>query len=280
MGLARWPTGNKKVFFWVTDGQGRHLVFADSTGGLNSGDYDLLYGRNGGKYAGGTSSASSFQADRFSTPELPGVSFFRNRAYDRNTGRWTQEDPIGIAGGLNLYQFNGNNPVAFTDPFGLCPMCFLALAYAAYEIGSGIYDAYTAAKTLFDPDASAGQKASTVGLAVAGFVLPGGGYTALDDLANAAKAMDRGGFTAAGRSLTKHAAGQRAGSGAFPRLSGNPARINAAAQEIVEDVLTHPGTEVIRLTTGRFKGGVVYYEPSGRGVRFDEVGKFAGFVER
>lgn len=32
-----------------------------------------------------------------------------------------QEDPLGVAGGLNLYQFNGNNPVTFTDPFGLCP---------------------------------------------------------------------------------------------------------------------------------------------------------------
>ncbi|MGH7930615.1 MAG: RHS repeat-associated core domain-containing protein [Candidatus Binatia bacterium] len=46
---------------------------------------------------------------------------FRNRAYDSRTGRWTQEDPIGVAGGLNLYQFNGNDPVAYTDPFGLCP---------------------------------------------------------------------------------------------------------------------------------------------------------------
>jgi len=49
------------------------------------------------------------------------VAFFRNRAYDERTGRWTQEDPIGLAGGVNLYQFNGNNPVAYTDPFGLCP---------------------------------------------------------------------------------------------------------------------------------------------------------------
>lgn len=28
---------------------------------------------------------------------------------------------MGAAGGLNLYQFNGNNPVAYTDPFGLKP---------------------------------------------------------------------------------------------------------------------------------------------------------------
>lgn len=41
--------------------------------------------------------------------------------YDQRTGRWTQEDPLGVAGGLNLYQFNGNNPVSFSDPFGLTP---------------------------------------------------------------------------------------------------------------------------------------------------------------
>jgi uncharacterized protein RhaS with RHS repeats len=49
------------------------------------------------------------------------VSLFRNRLYDQRTGRWTQEDPLGVAGGLNLYQFNGNNPVMLTDPFGLSP---------------------------------------------------------------------------------------------------------------------------------------------------------------
>ena len=30
------------------------------------------------------------------------------------------QDPIGFAGGLNLYGYVGNNPVAYTDPFGLC----------------------------------------------------------------------------------------------------------------------------------------------------------------
>lgn len=45
------------------------------------------------------------------------------RAGEFVTGRWTQEDPIGVAGGVNLYQFNHNNPVMYTDPFGLCPWC-------------------------------------------------------------------------------------------------------------------------------------------------------------
>jgi RHS repeat-associated protein len=120
--LGWWKMGlHKQVYYWITDGQGRHLAFADSIGWLGQQDYVVRYGQDGGKYAGGTSSATTFKADRFSTPLMPGLSFFRNRAYDQQTGRWTQEDPIGVAGGINLYQFNGNNPVMFTDPFGLCP---------------------------------------------------------------------------------------------------------------------------------------------------------------
>ena len=49
-----------------------------------------------------------------------GTYYRRNRVVDPMTGRFTQEDPIGFAGGVNLYAFAGNNPVAFTDPFGLC----------------------------------------------------------------------------------------------------------------------------------------------------------------
>ena len=36
--------------------------------------------------------------------------------------QFTQEDPIGLAGGLNLYGFAGGDPVNFSDPFGLCPI--------------------------------------------------------------------------------------------------------------------------------------------------------------
>jgi len=45
----------------------------------------------------------------------------RFREYDPATGQFTQEDPIGLAGGLNLYGFAKGDPVNFSDPFGLCP---------------------------------------------------------------------------------------------------------------------------------------------------------------
>jgi hypothetical protein len=66
----------------------------------------------------------------------------------------------------------------------------------------------------------------------------------LDDLANSAAQPDRGGYTNAGRSLTKHGSGARATNQLFPQAKGNPATVNAQAQELVESILTDPGTIV------------------------------------
>ena len=41
------------------------------------------------------------------------------RYYDPSSGRFLQRDPIGIAGGLNVYAYVGNNPVRMVDPDGL-----------------------------------------------------------------------------------------------------------------------------------------------------------------
>jgi RHS repeat-associated protein len=41
------------------------------------------------------------------------------RAYDPQTGRWLSRDPIGEAGGTNLYAYVGNSPINFLDPLGL-----------------------------------------------------------------------------------------------------------------------------------------------------------------
>lgn len=49
-----------------------------------------------------------------------GTQYHRNRYVDPGTGRFTQEDPIGLAGELNLYEFAAGGPVNFRDRFGLC----------------------------------------------------------------------------------------------------------------------------------------------------------------
>jgi RHS repeat-associated protein len=49
-----------------------------------------------------------------------GFVYLRNRWYDPQSGRFLTQDPIGMAGGVNLYSYAGNNPIAYADPFGLC----------------------------------------------------------------------------------------------------------------------------------------------------------------
>ena len=48
-----------------------------------------------------------------------GLLYRRNRYYDPASGRFTQQDPIGLGGGLNVYGFAGGDPVNYSDPFGL-----------------------------------------------------------------------------------------------------------------------------------------------------------------
>jgi RHS repeat-associated protein len=48
-----------------------------------------------------------------------GFVYLRNRWYDPATGKFLTQDPIGLAGGVNLYAYAGNDPVTFSDPFGL-----------------------------------------------------------------------------------------------------------------------------------------------------------------
>ncbi len=43
------------------------------------------------------------------------------RFYNPSVGKWMSRDPLGEAGGINLYGFVGNNPANFNDPFGLYP---------------------------------------------------------------------------------------------------------------------------------------------------------------
>ena len=53
-----------------------------------------------------------------------GLNYFYHRYYNPVNGRFMNEDPIGFLGGANFYRFNFNNPIKWTDPYGLHTLCF------------------------------------------------------------------------------------------------------------------------------------------------------------
>jgi RHS repeat-associated protein len=56
-----------------------------------------------------------------------GLHFNTFRFYDPDVGRFTTPDPIGLEGGLNIYQY-AQNPISWIDPWGLAPELYYLIA--------------------------------------------------------------------------------------------------------------------------------------------------------
>jgi RHS repeat-associated protein len=92
--------------------------------------------------------------------DASGMKYMRNRYYSPETGQFTQQDPIGLAGGLNLYGFAQGDPVNFSDPLGLYPCC-LVIGLPHSELYGAVQQAGDEVGSNFMIDVGGGGLAST-----------------------------------------------------------------------------------------------------------------------
>ena len=110
------------------DALGSSLTLSNSTGGATA---TYAYEPFGKK----TTTGLSFNTFQYTGREDDGngLSYYRSRYYSPRFQRFINEDVVGLAGGLNFYEYTAGNPVRFSDPTGYCPWCLIGSA-----VGAGI----------------------------------------------------------------------------------------------------------------------------------------------
>ena len=190
-GRAVYSDNNWAANYYIADHLGSVRAVTDTEGEvLDTFDY-MPYGSE-------ISSTSSTTTDyRFTGKERQ--SMVNNSIYDsfarfQNTySRFMSIDPKAESFyHISPYTYCAGDPVNLVDPDGNIPI--IPILWAAYEIGSAIYDVYTAYDTLTDKDASTYDKVTACGGALLSAVAPGGGYTLFskaDDVARIANTADK-----------------------------------------------------------------------------------------
>ncbi len=118
-GLLMIVDGASK-YLTAYDGSGNLTALIDEADGSVAAAYE--YGPFGEplRASGDYADANPFRFSTKYTDSETGLVYFGLRYYNATSGRFINRDPIGEAGGLNLYGFVGNDPINRVDFLGLC----------------------------------------------------------------------------------------------------------------------------------------------------------------
>ncbi len=121
-------------YSYLYDGKGNVMALIDSSQTVVASYRYDVFGLIKAK-TGSLDQPYQFSTKRYD--ESTGLSDYGYRFYSPITGRWINRDPLGEAGGINLYQMVGNNPVNFVDPWGLWKLSLTGYT-PFYGLGGGI----------------------------------------------------------------------------------------------------------------------------------------------
>jgi RHS repeat-associated protein len=102
---AAFTTTGTKTWEWTFGGSafGEHTANNDVDGDSNKEELSLR-----------------FPGQQYDVKTGLHYNYFRD--YEPQTGRYVEGDPLGQAGGINLYEYSVNQPIRFSDPSGLEPV--------------------------------------------------------------------------------------------------------------------------------------------------------------
>jgi RHS repeat-associated protein len=126
-GLLARTDGNGSTCYHA-DGAGNVTALMDEQQNMAARYMYGPFGRLTGKW-GPLADANVMQFSSMPRHANSGLSLYPFRGYDPSLQRWLNRDPVGEAGGINLYGFVGNNPIDNIDPYGLTWLIFDPQAY-------------------------------------------------------------------------------------------------------------------------------------------------------
>jgi len=114
-------TADSTVYFTGQDGLGNVIGLESHTGAYAAAYAYDLWGNDSGweNLPSGATNRARFKGAMWMGDAGPELYHMRARWYEPTTGRFLSEDPIGLAGGMNLYVYAGDDHVNGWDPTGL-----------------------------------------------------------------------------------------------------------------------------------------------------------------